>query len=253
MSRMNNRNFISSSAILNKIKYAADYDENITNSDDIEKIYKIIGLSNRKEIILNTKKEHIGIYCDLCIKKDIYDFIIGIRLNYFDNVKYRNSDICETCYNSDILNAIDKSIYVPIDPPESYPGYEYEIIAAKFITDNIFVYIIHEENASNQANVLVHYYLKAYNSGKIVADHELYSYNPYFGIDVLKLDWNLDLKLISLDYIEKHGKYHVEIEPLDLTNCNVDPIYFGDKAGEFKRFKSCEINKSLSCVRVDMI
>lgn len=169
------------------------------------------------EMMSNFEKINIGTFgtqCNLCKqnKCNVYKML----------VKCINA--CIKCQNE-----LNLSIeYCNLRHPPEYDdnlSYKYNIISIKKLNDKKFIYIV-EENNFNKNMEDIHYYLKYYNNGNIIVDHEIQTYNPYFGVWNIAIDIDND-NIITLSYHEKHKPCVIKLKP----NGDNHKIYLKSKPG----------------------
>lgn len=115
--------------------------------------------------------------------------------------------------------------------------YTYEINGLLMITDSKFLYVV-EECGDHDGDQDIHYYLKMFDSGKIVLDWELYSYNPYFGCNTLDLQWDEKNNIAYIRYSEKHKIYKCAIKPVSFDKGH--QIYLKSQPNEFSRSENSD-------------
>lgn len=175
------------------------------------------------EYINNYKKTnlHLNIYnCNFCktdqnkVYKEIMIYV----------------DICTICQKDNVNISLDQCNL--IQPPKyaDHLSYIYNIIFIKKIDNNKFIYIVEEKNfyLNNQD---VHYYLKYYDKSNIIIDHEIKTYNPYFGVYDISINIDED-QIIILSYHEKHEHCTVKLKP---NNNDNHCIYLKSKPQSFAR------------------
>lgn len=91
-----------------------------------------------------------------------------------------------------------------------------------------------------------------YDNGNIIIDREMQTYNPYFNIDVLSLDFIDNVAMIS--YHEKHCVCSVKIIP----NEKKHNIYLKSKPNTFSRsqnenIKDHDIGEIIEFIKNDVI
>ena len=152
-----------------------------------------------------------------------------------------NLNFCNSCYENNTHT--NEHTFESIQPPKTLKGYHYKICSASVISEKKFVYVLMEDKNFG-GNIDIHYYLKAYDDGIIVADWELESYNPYFGCTIHYLKWN---DKISLEYFGKHSLYNVIIIPVDADKGWTN--YLGSKPQKFRRDKEKDIYETIEIIK----
>jgi hypothetical protein len=134
--------------------------------------------------------------CDYCDKKTV-DKVIAIN-------DVKKPDACISCFNHLGLQKADINNLRNRDET-----YVYEIIYTLKLAANEWIYVVYEHDNNNTIDC--HYYLKYYKNGWIILDHELQSYNPYYGCEVESVTINNDL--VTIRYEEKHCFCEVTLKP----------------------------------------
>jgi hypothetical protein len=176
---------------------------------DLQDLFQTLGLKEEEmnDFIPNTNREtnHICNYCSFDCYGDVYTFYIRETKTYQER-----KHMCEICYD----NRQDKSI------KENYKeecsiyllklSYAYKIIALNKINNTEYIYVVQEENL-NENDQDIHYYLKYYKDGYIYIDHEIQTYNSYFGCQINTIE-KLQDDIIHVNYNEKHNQCDVQIK-----------------------------------------
>ena len=188
-------------------------------------------------------------YCDFCGEDCVGEFykIKNIEITNYTHFKdmcrqcFKNNPLSETADNlpvyqyEDFWKHINKDHIAIIKPPiyAEQKSYDYDIISVKKISDHKYIYVVEEINIYTHVQD-VHYYLKFYDNGNIIIDYELDTYNPYFSVDVIYLDYVDDV--VTIKYHEKHCCCCVKVKPDGRTHS----IYLKSKPQTFSRAQNLE-------------
>ena len=162
------------------------------------------------DLIPNTERK-TEYRCDFC-REDCFGDVYRFEENESKNGRIWHTymkDMCEICHEKDPkpLGENDRLCKCPVyDGDESY---KYKITALKKLSETEYLYVIEEANMSSNQDI--HYYLKYFKNNTIILDHELQTYNPYFGCKVTNLQ-KINENTIQITYYEKHKSCIVDIE-----------------------------------------
>lgn len=152
--------------------------------------------------------------CDYC-SKPCHGITYRYKIKVFykskakrDKYYYAINNMCKKCNNKN--NEFSEFIGHVNHYNNLY--YNYDIIAINKISTNEYIYVVKEYTTGNDGDVDIHYYLKYYKDGKIFLDHELQTYNPYFGCDIIDIQFKKDENIIKVIYSEKHQICEVDLE-----------------------------------------
>ena len=207
--------------------------ENIT-SDDLDKFLNELKLEKEdlEDYVENT--EGITNYsCDVCEEPCVGDF----RQYHIKEKSWtRYNDVCKECTEQNKYDGTDEYRIYKCPKYNQTLSYNYEIISLKQINETDYLYVVEEQNlySSHQD---IHYYLKYYKNGKIILDHELNTYNPYFGCIVKSLQLVDDT--IKIIYNEKHCECEVWLI-IDENNKSHN-IYLKSKPSAYARSQNEDV------------
>ena len=123
-----------------------------------------------------------------------------------------------------------KKINVEYDVENSY---QYFICILNKLDNDTFCYIIRKNNY-NKSNLDIKYILKVYSKGNVIIEKEILTYNPYFGIRILNLNYNLDDKIVHIVYQEKHCECEMFVQATDTSHATF--IKEGEECGNLIKF-----------------
>lgn len=176
---------------------------------DLQDFFQTLHITEEEmnDFIPNTNSEtnYICNYCGLDCYSDVYTFYIHESTTF----KKRNH-MCEICYNKREDKSIQEDYKESCSVYLSKISYTYKIIALKKLNNNEYIYVVQEENL-HEDDQDIHYYLKYYNDGFIYIDHEIQTYNPYFGCKINLIE-KIENDIIHIHYHEKHNKCNVYIK-----------------------------------------
>lgn len=185
----------------NSSKYKNLSDElNNEPNNDFEQFLSLLELTENDFLVLRDNEDMCdGYYCDNCKEE-----LIG---NFY---KLKYEDVCLMCHQTNPENYKNHKRVIH----SLSESYKYEIIYLKKINDTSFVYVVEEQNCDCN-NQDIHYYLKYFKNSKIIIDHEVCTYNPYFGIYDITVDVLDETNdVFEMFYREKHAKCSVQIKSI---------------------------------------
>lgn len=187
---------------------------------------------------------------DEIIKKDLkYDLKYDLHVSkYYEGLVQSHDVCCNFCKKGntkifkkiieylDICVKCQSSLNITLDlcsikEPPTYNdklSYKYDIIFIKKINDQKYIYIV-EENNFDINNEDIHYYLKYYDNGKIIIDHELQTYNPYAGIYDINIDIINDATIDETVDTDFSTKVNTEINTKVNTTDDIIVLSYGEK------------------------
>lgn len=155
-----------------------------------------------------------NVACDFCdIHNSLYD---GNFIKVFCNNKMM--DACVDCFTKNNLTQATKKQMIEL---KDWSLYKYEFVFVAKISESEYIYIVEEKNKSE--NIDVHYYLKIVKNKEIILDHEIQTYNPYFGVRDISIE-NFTEKEITIKYREKASICEVTIK-YDVTTSSKNYLY----------------------------
>lgn len=174
--------------------------------------------------------------CGCCVKLyKIYECDICETVANDSMYKTEKGDACNECFQRESLREI-----TDIDElKKRYDTIHYDIpYEKKFEEENVNVYVIYEYN-NNSYNKRCEYFLLCLRDDKIILNHKIQSYNPYFGIYIQ--DCKVNETTIEIMYREKQSICKVILE-FDNNNEDTEYIKYGlynynpvGKIAEFKK------------------